>query len=331
MKKQWTFALVGAGEFGNFATSLLTQAPELTLSAVVDTNEAKANALALMYHVPVYTSLAALWGVEQVDFIMINTPNYTHYELAKEALQHHCAVFCEKPLVIDVSQVPELFDLASPGQLDVDMVLREALGYKHLKQQLESSLKIPQSIRFENHGTESTIESEWYWDDKRSGGWFYTAAIHFIDLVFFLFPTVEFTHAQAHLLPGKNDRPRGYIARLWNTETSFEIVHYFDTSYEKAGLTASIKFEKDQVMLQGWVPTSITWQRQTHPPFHLTTSRHEEYIRMVSRRLRQFCTGLSTQQSPITLLDITKTSTVCELLQHSALQNGAILEISQIP
>jgi len=312
------FALVGAGEFGNFAESVLDKVPEMALIAVVDTNEQAGKRLAEKYHAAVFHSVDDLLKSKKVDFVMINTPNDTHYQIINQALAGGIGVFCEKPLVIHKEQVTELFQLARPGQLDVDMVLRESKGYQYLKDRA-STLPMPRRIHLENHAHESTIQAAWYWDDQRSGGWFYTSAIHFLDIIYFLWPNVAFDHYRAMLdIDSASGRAIGYEFGLKGPDTEVSVVHRFDTKGPEH-VEGTIDFADDTVKINGWVPTDMQWQKSSEPPFQLGYDREVEYRQMVARRLKGFILGLKQQKWHVEQAEVYRTSYVCELLQSAAL------------
>ncbi len=53
----------------------------------------------------------------QIDAVAVITPVWTHYELAKAALENGKHVFVEKPLTSNADQAEELIDLAARGNL----------------------------------------------------------------------------------------------------------------------------------------------------------------------------------------------------------------------
>lgn len=59
----------------------------------------------------------------KVDAVYIATPHETHYEYAKQALEHGKHVLCEKPMVLKEAHAVELFDIAEKN----DLVLMEAI------------------------------------------------------------------------------------------------------------------------------------------------------------------------------------------------------------
>lgn len=56
---------------------------------------------------------------KDIDAVAIITPVYTHFELAKKALQNGKHVFVEKPFTSTVAQAEELVDLASKKNLQI--------------------------------------------------------------------------------------------------------------------------------------------------------------------------------------------------------------------
>ena len=55
-------------------------------------------------------SLEAFWN--GIDIVYIASPHETHFEYAKQALEHGKHVLCEKPLALQKAEVTELYDLA---------------------------------------------------------------------------------------------------------------------------------------------------------------------------------------------------------------------------
>jgi scyllo-inositol 2-dehydrogenase (NADP+) len=62
--------------------------------------------------VKTYRYLEEMLADELVELVIVNTPNLTHYEYAKKALQAGKHVIVEKPFTINVSEAEELISLA---------------------------------------------------------------------------------------------------------------------------------------------------------------------------------------------------------------------------
>jgi predicted dehydrogenase len=70
-------------------------------------------------HVKVTSDSADLMASTEIDAIAVVTPVWTHYELAKTALEHGKHVFVEKPFTSDSNQAEELINLAAKKNLRI--------------------------------------------------------------------------------------------------------------------------------------------------------------------------------------------------------------------
>ncbi|KAA0132182.1 Gfo/Idh/MocA family oxidoreductase [Gimesia chilikensis] len=118
-------ALVGGGQ-GSFIgrvhsiAACLDNRAELVAGAL-SSNPEKAKASAPAYDIPperAYGSIeeliekeSALPEDQRIDFISIATPNFTHFPIAKAAVEAGFNVICDKPMTFDLAQAEELKSL----------------------------------------------------------------------------------------------------------------------------------------------------------------------------------------------------------------------------
>jgi len=69
--------------------------------------------------VPVTTDCREVLESPDIDVVAVVTPVWTHYELAKAALNHGKHVFVEKPFTANVAQAEELIELAARKKLQI--------------------------------------------------------------------------------------------------------------------------------------------------------------------------------------------------------------------
>lgn len=69
-----------------------------------------------------YKEMAAKEATREdgIDFVSIATPNYLHYEVAKEFLLNGINVVCEKPLCFEIEQGEELVKLAKEKNFSLE-------------------------------------------------------------------------------------------------------------------------------------------------------------------------------------------------------------------
>lgn len=92
--------------------------------------------------VKVYRTLEELLADELVELVVVNTPNATHYDFAKQALLAGKHVICEKPFTVTVAQAEELIQIAARQnkQLSVYQNRRFDSDYRTIKSVLDQKL-----------------------------------------------------------------------------------------------------------------------------------------------------------------------------------------------
>lgn len=103
-------AVVGAGKMGALHARVYSQLPDSRLTAVVDTDAARAHSLAQQYGCEALTDPKDLFG--RVDAVTISTPTAAHYPLAKLFLERQIPVLIEKPLASTVEEGRRIVELA---------------------------------------------------------------------------------------------------------------------------------------------------------------------------------------------------------------------------
>lgn len=104
--------------------------------------------------VKTYRTLEEVLGDPEVELVIVNTPNYTHYEYAKKALEADKHVLVEKPFVTSVAQGEELVKLAKDKGLTFSV---------YHNRRFDSDFKIVKRVMDENMLGE-IVEAEFHFD-----------------------------------------------------------------------------------------------------------------------------------------------------------------------
>ncbi|WP_026811361.1 Gfo/Idh/MocA family oxidoreductase [Arenibacter latericius] len=80
------------------------------LMAVVERTTKKAKEI--YPHIKSYDSVEALLLDPEIELVVVNTPNFTHFDFAKKALNANKHVLVEKPFCVTTEEANELFSLA---------------------------------------------------------------------------------------------------------------------------------------------------------------------------------------------------------------------------
>ena len=89
-----------------------------------------------------YDTLDELLKDEAIELVVVNTPNYTHYDYAKQALQARKHVVVEKPFTVNSKEGKELIQLAKKKKkkLSVYQNRRYDSDYKAIKNVIQEKL-----------------------------------------------------------------------------------------------------------------------------------------------------------------------------------------------
>lgn len=153
LNRKLRMALVGGGQ-GAFigrvhATAAILDNRATLVAGALSSDPAKAKASAPDYDIPeqrAYGSYRELIETElklpedqRVDFLSVATPNHTHFEIAKAAVEAGFNVMCDKPLTFDLTQAEELAEAVDRSGV-VFGVTHNYTGYPLVRQAREMIL-----------------------------------------------------------------------------------------------------------------------------------------------------------------------------------------------
>ena len=110
------FGLLGAGRIGKVHAKAISSNPKAQLVAVADAMPKAAEDLATQYGCVVRT-VDNILAASDIDAVVICTPTDTHADLIERFTRAGKAIFCEKPIDLDVERVKACLKVvdAPPG------------------------------------------------------------------------------------------------------------------------------------------------------------------------------------------------------------------------
>lgn len=114
------FGVIGYGYWGPNIVRNLKQMERADVVAICDKSTSSRQRVQKAYpHVQVTDDPAELMCSSEINAIAVITPVWTHYELAKAALENGKHIFVEKPFTSNAAQAEELIELAARKNLKV--------------------------------------------------------------------------------------------------------------------------------------------------------------------------------------------------------------------
>jgi predicted dehydrogenase len=110
--------LIGYGYWGPNLVRNFAQTPNCKIVKIADANIERLGVVKKLYpEIELTTNSQDLIRCNEIDAIIIATPVFTHYNIAKSALQNNKHVLIEKPMTSDVESSIELINIAKSKNL----------------------------------------------------------------------------------------------------------------------------------------------------------------------------------------------------------------------
>ena len=173
------FALLGAGFIGNVHARSLADNPLVDFACVSDADSARAEQLALQYGTRAATLDQAF---DLADAVLIASSTNTHAELLERAARAGKAVYCEKPIDLDLKRARSAVEVARQAGVPV------ALGFNRRYDESHAAVKAAvgtgevgkiEMVQMSNRGP--SLPPIAY--VKVSGGQMRDQTVHFFDLL----------------------------------------------------------------------------------------------------------------------------------------------------
>jgi len=193
MAKTLKAGIVGYGfATKTFHAPLISAVPGLELAAVSSGDAAKVGAD--WPELPVFDSPEALFACEEIELVVIPTPNETHFPLAAQALAAGKHVVVDKPFTLSTGEARELIALARRHDrlLSVFHNRRWDSGFLTLQAVLREG-SLGRVTHFESHFDRyrPKVQQRWRESAGLGGGLWYDLGSHLLDQALQLFGTPE--------------------------------------------------------------------------------------------------------------------------------------------
>ena len=187
MKKR--VAVIGYGGQGKWHCEFINDSDVVSLAGIYDIDEIKRKQAEEKGDF-VYDSNAAIFEDNNVDIIVIATPNDIHETLSIKALQSGHNVICEKPVALSVESFDRIIKVAQETgkHFTVHQNRRWDKEYLAMKSIVDTD-ELGDVIRVENrvHGSRG-IPGDWRTQKQFGGGMMFDWGVHLIDQIMSIFP-----------------------------------------------------------------------------------------------------------------------------------------------
>jgi scyllo-inositol 2-dehydrogenase (NADP+) len=280
-------ALLSFGMSGEvFHAPLLNTLPGFALTTVMQRHS---NHAALHYPgVKVVRSIREILEDESIELVVVNTPNETHADFARQALQAGKHVVVEKPFTVSVQEADQLITLANQKQrvLTVFQNRRWDGDFLTVQKVVESNVlgKLAEvEVHYDRY--RNYIESNTWKEETAPGtGILYNLGSHMLDQVLVLFGMPQQLDARIGI-----QRPNGKVDDYYDIRLQYKdllvivkssylvrepgpryTLHGVNGSFVKHGIDPQEQAlkEKKRPDMPGWGEEPAEWWGQLHTTLH---------------------------------------------------------------
>lgn len=188
MNRRCGIAIVGYGGMGGWHASKVKSMPEANLKGIYDILPERTQA-AKNEGIFTYESYDAVLVDNEVELIIVATPNDVHKDIAVKAMEAGKNVICEKPVALSSSELQDMIDAAVKNNVvfTVHQNRRWDEDFLIVKQIYESNtLGNVFNIESRVHGSRG-IPGDWRNTKKCGGGMVLDWGVHLIDQILMMF------------------------------------------------------------------------------------------------------------------------------------------------
>ncbi|MGM0573396.1 MAG: Gfo/Idh/MocA family oxidoreductase [Bacteroidota bacterium] len=237
-------------------------------------------------HVEVVRQFEEMLDDQDIELVIVNTPDYTHYDLCKKALEAGKHVIVEKPFTLKASDGEKLIELAKSRNrvLSVYQNCRWHGDFLTMQEVLDQEL-LGQVVEFEAHFDrfqQEVDKTQWREQASLSRGLIYDLGAHIIDQALVLFGLPDSVVADLRV-----QRPGGEVNDYFDVRLKYPdtvvtlkggllvretgpryVIHGTEGSFLKYGIDPQ---EKD--LANGYLPEGPDWGKEDEADWGILNTR----------------------------------------------------------
>ena len=188
--RKYNVGIIGCGMILDRHLEAIRENDNFSLVALCDTDESKYTTDLSFLCDRFYKNYKEMLLKEDINFVVIATPNNLHYEQAIYSLENSCDVLIEKPATIDPSLLKNIKETAENNSQRAYCVLQVRLNpvVQKIKYYLDNNLlgKIRGISLVQRWQRPKEYFDDWRGEPKIGGGILHECGIHYLDILCYL-------------------------------------------------------------------------------------------------------------------------------------------------
>jgi predicted dehydrogenase len=224
MIKKYKVGIIGCGAiFNRHLESIKSNEDKFELISICDVNSILSKSISNRLEISYFTDYKEMILSKRINFVVVLTPNSSHYEQAKFALENGCDVLIEKPVCFKPEEVLSLSDIANRNSRKAYCVLQVRMNptVQIIKKVLESNLlgNIRGVSFVQRWQRPLEYFSGWRAEPLIGGGTLYECGIHYLDIIQYLFGVPKVLSSKLYKVKHKSQLIEDTIYSIFDFES----------------------------------------------------------------------------------------------------------------
>lgn len=331
----FNFSLMGAGRIGKMHADIISSHPECNLKYVYDINEKFSVELSNIHDATASTTSDEALTSNDIDAVLIASATPTHIEFITKASKSGKAVFCEKPIDLDIVKVnsclEEIKDIKTPIQIGFN----RRFDNSHRKlQEARTSNEIGQLELIVITSRDPEPPGIDYLKD--AGGFFRDTTIHDFDLSRFILgddPIVQVSAFASTLISEEVREVGDHDTAMFILKSKKGVLIHINNSRRAVyGYDQRVEiFGSNGMMISGnQSPTSVEKFTRSHTkandPIHYFFI--ERYAQAYKDQFNDFVQTLNSKSKPSVSFDDGRNALIIANAAYASYHSGKVVDIS---
>jgi predicted dehydrogenase len=185
----WNYAIIGCGSIvEDLHMPALRALPGVKLEAVCDVNHEQLAAFGKRHGISrLYDDIDGFMAeCRNLDFVLIATPGFTHFDICRRLMEAGLNVLVEKPVTLSLQETLSLRDLAAKKNIKAGVIQNYRYRDNVLKARADMEKGLVGVVKQVNvvcHGQSLfNFPAPWSWDEPKCKTLVYEICLHYLDL-----------------------------------------------------------------------------------------------------------------------------------------------------
>ena len=329
------FSLMGAGRIGKMHADIISSHPDCNLKYIYDVNKEFANELATKHGAVVTETSEEALEHSDIESVLIASATPTHTEFISKASKAGKAVFCEKPIDLDINKVNECRENIKGTNVPIQIGFNRRFDNSHNKlQQARKNNEIGDLEMIVITSRDPEPPGLDYL--KAAGGFFRDTTIHDFDLSSFILgddPIVQVSAFGSQLISEEVKQVNDHDTAMFILKSKNDVLIHINNSRRAVyGYDQRVEiFGSNGMMISNnQTPTSVekftSEFTKSNDPIHFFFI--ERYAQAYRDQFNDFVATVNAKKEPSVTFEDGRNALIVANAAYESYEMGKVIDIS---